>query len=90
VFVHDSECGKRRFSGSRDCGRIERPFFDVNEFETINRLLPEGNNPVHAFEATNPWPVNCTRILYRYSSGKARVLLEKGRATEALTIVQTA
>jgi|GEM_PF-132969 len=84
-FVHDSEVEEviLRFEKMRK--NKETCYFDVIEFETIIDYYLEGNNPVHAFEATSlacELHPNSVPILIR----KARVLLEKGRATEALTI----
>ncbi len=84
-FVHDSEVEEviLRFEKMRK--NKETCYFDVIEFEAIIDYYLEGNNPVHAFEATTlacELHPNSVPILIR----KARVLLEKGRATEALTI----
>ncbi len=62
-------------------------FFDVFEFETIIDFYIESNNSSNAFEAANlatqqhPYSVS---IQLR----KARVLLDKGRAVEALRILK--
>jgi tetratricopeptide (TPR) repeat protein len=65
----------------------ENYFFDVIEFETIIDYYIESNNSIKAFEAANlaseqhPHSVS---IQLR----KARVLLDKGRAVEALRILK--
>ena len=63
----------------------ENYFFDVIEFETIIDYYIESNNSAKAFEAatlaTEQHP-NSVSIQLR----KARVLLDKGRAVEALRI----
>jgi len=86
-FVHDSELDKVILRFERMRKNKETCYFDVNEFETIIDYYLEGNNPVNAFEATSlacELHPNSVPILIR----KARVLLEKGRATEALTIAK--
>jgi len=84
-FVHDSEVEEVILRFERMRKNKETCYFDVNEFEAIIDYYLEGNNPVHAFEATSlacELHPNSVPILIR----KARVLLEKGRATEALSI----
>jgi tetratricopeptide (TPR) repeat protein len=65
----------------------EKYFFDVIEFETIIDYYIECNNSIKAFEAatlaTQQHP-NSVSIQLR----KARVLLDKGRAVEALRILK--
>ncbi len=65
----------------------EKYFFDVIEFETIIDYYIESNNSIKAFEAatlaTQQHP-NSVSIQLR----KARVLLDKGRAVEALRILK--
>jgi tetratricopeptide (TPR) repeat protein len=65
----------------------ENYFFDVVEFETIIDFYLESNNSVRAFEAatvaTSQHP-NSVSIQLR----KARVLLDRGRAVEALRILK--
>ncbi len=65
----------------------EKYFFDVIEFESIIDYYIESNNSVKAFEAaalaTQQHP-NSVSIQIR----KARVLLDKGRAVEALRILK--
>ncbi|MDO9339950.1 MAG: tetratricopeptide repeat protein [Bacteroidales bacterium] len=65
----------------------ENYFFDVIEFETIIDYYIESNNALKAFEAatlaTKQHP-NSVSIQLR----KARVLLDKGRAVEALRILK--
>ena len=65
----------------------ERFFFDVIEFESIIDYYIESNNSGKAFEAaalaTEQHP-NSTSIQLR----KARVLLDKGRAVEALSLLR--
>lgn len=65
----------------------ESYFFDVIEFESIIDYYIENNNPVKAYEAaalaTKQHP-NSVSIQLR----KARVLLDKGRAVEALGILK--
>jgi tetratricopeptide (TPR) repeat protein len=65
----------------------ENYFFDVIEFETIIDFYLESNNPARAFEAasiaTSQHP-NSVSIQLR----KARVMLDKGRAVEALRILK--
>lgn len=65
----------------------ESYFFDVIEFESIIDFYIENNNSVKAFEAatlaTEQHP-NSVSIQLR----KARVLLDKGRAVETLTILR--
>ncbi|MCX6320738.1 MAG: tetratricopeptide repeat protein [Bacteroidia bacterium] len=65
----------------------ENYFFDVIEFETIIDYYIESNNALKAFEAatlaTEQHP-NSVSIQLR----KARVLLDKGRAVEALRILK--
>ncbi len=65
----------------------ENYFFDVIEFETIIDFYIESNNSSNAFEAatlaTEQHP-NSVSIQLR----KARVLLDKGRAVEALRILK--
>jgi len=65
----------------------ESYFFDVIEFESIIDYYIENNNSVKAFEAatlaTEQHP-NSVSIQLR----KARVLLDKGRAVETLTILR--
>ncbi len=65
----------------------ENYFFDVIEFETIIDFYIESNNPATAFEAASiasSQHPNSVSIQLR----KARVLLEKGRAVEALRILK--
>jgi len=86
-FVHDSEVGEviLRFEKMRK--NKATCYFDVIEFEAIIDYYLEGNNPAHAFEATSlacELHPNSVPILIR----KARVMLEKGRATEALAITK--
>ncbi|MRR20071.1 tetratricopeptide repeat protein [bacterium] len=86
-FVHDSEVEEviLRFEKMRK--NKETCYFDVIEFEAIIDYYLEGNNPMHAFEATSlacELHPNSVPILIR----KARVMLEKGRATEALAITK--
>ncbi|MDX9773545.1 MAG: tetratricopeptide repeat protein [Bacteroidales bacterium] len=84
-FVHDSEVEEVVHRFERMQSKKETCYFDVIEFEAIIDYYLDGNNPVHAFEATSlacELHPNSVPILIR----KARVLLEKGRATEALTI----
>jgi tetratricopeptide (TPR) repeat protein len=62
-------------------------FFDVIEFETIIDFYLESNNPGKAFEAANiatKQHPNSVSIQIR----KAKVLLDKGRAVEALRILK--
>ena len=65
----------------------ENYFFDVIEFETIIDFYLESNNSARAFEAaslaTNQHP-NSVSIQLR----KARVMLDRGRAVEALRILK--
>ena len=65
----------------------ENYFFDVVEFETIIDFYLDSNNSVRAFEAasvaTSQHP-NSVSIQLR----KARVLLDRGRAVEALRILK--
>jgi tetratricopeptide (TPR) repeat protein len=65
----------------------EHYFFDVIEFESIIDYYIESNNPVQAFEAasmaTEQHPQSVS-IQIR----KAKVLLDKGRAVEALRILK--
>ena len=65
----------------------ERCFFDVIEFETIIDFYIDSNNSTKAFEAatlaTEQHP-NSVSIQLR----KARVLLDKGRAVEALRLLK--
>ncbi len=84
-FVHDSEVEEviLRFEKMRK--NKEACYFDVIEFEAIIDYYLDGNKPVNAFEATSfacELHPNSVPIQIR----KARVLLEKGRATEALAI----
>jgi len=84
-FVHDSEVEEVILRFERMRKNKETCYFDVIEFEAIIDYYLEGNNPAHAFEATSlacELHPNSVPILIR----KARVLIEKGRATEALTI----
>ena len=86
-FVHDSEVEEviLRFEKMRK--NKEACYFDVIEFEAIIDYYLEGNNPMNAFEATSfacELHPNSVPIQIR----KARVLLEKGRATEALAIAR--
>ena len=65
----------------------ENYFFDVIEFETIIDFYIESNNPGTAFEAASlasSQHPNSVSIQLR----KARVLLERGRAVEALRILK--
>ncbi|HVN59500.1 MAG TPA: tetratricopeptide repeat protein [Bacteroidales bacterium] len=65
----------------------ENYFFDVIEFETIIDFYIESNNPVTAFEAASiasSQHPNSVSIQLR----KARVLLDRGRAVEALRILK--
>ena len=65
----------------------ENYFFDVIEFETIIDFYIESNNPAIAFEAASiasSQHPNSVSIQLR----KARVLLDKGRAVEALRILK--
>jgi tetratricopeptide (TPR) repeat protein len=65
----------------------ENYFFDVIEFETIIDFYIETNNPATAFEAASiasSQHPNSVSIQLR----KARVLLDKGRAVEALRILK--
>jgi tetratricopeptide (TPR) repeat protein len=65
----------------------ENYFFDVIEFESIIDYYIESNNPAQAFEAASmasEQHPNSVSIQIR----KARVLLEKGRAVEALRILK--
>ena len=84
-FVHDSEVEEVILRFERMKKNKETCYFDVIEFEAIIDYYLEGNNPVNAFDATllacelHP---NSVSILIR----KARVLLEKGRAEEALAV----
>ena len=65
----------------------ENYFFDVIEFETIIDYYLESNNSLRAFEAaalaTSQHP-NSVSIQLR----KARVLLDRGRAVEAMRILK--
>ena len=84
-FVHDSEVEEviLRFEKMRK--NKEACYFDVIEFEAIIDYYLDGNKPVNAFEATSfacELHPNSVPIQIR----KARVLLEKGRATEALAL----
>lgn len=85
-FVHDGEVEEviHRFENMRK--NNESKYFDVIEFEAIIDYYLEGNNPVNAFEATSfacEQHPNSVPIQIR----KARVLLEKGRPSDALTVV---
>ena len=65
----------------------ENFFFDVIEFETIIDFYIESNNPATAFEAASiasSQHPNSVSIQLR----KARVLLDRGRAVEALRILK--
>ncbi|MCX6333585.1 MAG: tetratricopeptide repeat protein [Bacteroidia bacterium] len=66
----------------------ENYFFDVIEFESIIDFYIESNNPAKAYEAaalaTKQHP-NSVSIQLR----KARVMLDKGRAVEALKILKS-
>jgi tetratricopeptide (TPR) repeat protein len=65
----------------------ENYFFDVIEFETIIDYYIESNNSIKAFEAAtlaSQQHPNSVSIQLR----KARVLLDKGRAVEALRILK--
>jgi tetratricopeptide (TPR) repeat protein len=65
----------------------ESYFFDVIEFETIIDYYIESNNSIKAFEAAtlaSEQHPNSVSIQLR----KARVLLDKGRAVEALRILK--
>jgi len=65
----------------------ENYFFDVIEFETIIDYYIESNNSLKAFEAAtlaSEQHPNSVSIQLR----KARVLLDKGRAVEALRILK--
>jgi tetratricopeptide (TPR) repeat protein len=65
----------------------ENYFFDVIEFETIIDFYIESNNPATAFEAAaiaSSQHPNSVSIQLR----KARVLLDRGRAVEALRILK--
>ena len=65
----------------------ENYFFDVIEFETIIDYYIESNNSIKAFEAAtlaSEQHPNSVSIQLR----KARVLLDKGRAVEALRILK--
>jgi tetratricopeptide (TPR) repeat protein len=86
-FTHEEEIKSviQRFeSMKRD---NENYFFDVIEFETIIDFYLESNNPVRAYEAasiaTSQHP-NSVSIQLR----KARVMLDKGRAVEAIRILK--
>ena len=66
----------------------ENYFFDVIEFETIIDYYIESNNSTKAFDAANiatEQHPNSVSIQLR----KARVLLDKGKAVEALRILKT-
>jgi len=86
-YVHDSETEEviLRFENMKK--NNEPCYFDVIELEVIIDYYLEGNNPLNAYEAMafacelHP---NSVPIQIR----KARVLLEKGRALEALAIVR--
>jgi len=65
----------------------ESYFFDVIEFETIIDYYIESNNSIKAYEAAtlaSEQHPNSVSIQLR----KARVLLDKGRAVEALTLLK--
>ena len=65
----------------------ENYFFDVIEFETIIDYYIESNNSIKAFEAAtlaSEQHPNSVSIQLR----KARVLLDKGRAVEALRLLK--
>jgi predicted Zn-dependent protease len=65
----------------------ENYFFDVIEFETIIDFYIDSNNSLKAFEAAtlaSEQHPNSVSIQLR----KARVLLDKGRAVEALRILK--
>lgn len=65
----------------------ENCFFDVIEFETIIDFYLESNNSIRAFEAAvlaSEQHPNSVSIQLR----KARVLLDKGRAVETLSILK--
>lgn len=86
-FVHDSEVEEviLRFENMRKNNAVS--YFDVIEFEAIIDYYLEGNNPVNAYEAMSfacELHPNSVPIQIR----KARVLLEKGRALDAITIVK--
>jgi tetratricopeptide (TPR) repeat protein len=86
-FSHEEEIKEviQRFERMKK--NNENYFFDVVEFETIIDFYLESNNSVRAFEAaaiaTSQHP-NSVSIQLR----KARVLLDKGRAVEALRILK--
>ena len=84
-FVDDNEVEEviLRFEKMRQ--NNESCYFDVIEFEAIIDYYLEGNNPMNAYEATSfafELHPNSVPIQIR----KARVLLEKGRAADALAI----
>jgi tetratricopeptide (TPR) repeat protein len=86
-FSHEEEIKQviQRFESMKR--NNENYFFDVIEFETIIDFYLECNNPARAYEAatiaTKQHP-NSVSIQLR----KAKVLLDKGRAVEALTILK--
>ena len=84
-FVHDNEVEEviLRFEKMRK--NNESCYFDVIEFETIIDYYLEGNNPLNAFEATS-FACELHPHSVPIQIRKARVLLEKGRAAEALAI----
>jgi tetratricopeptide (TPR) repeat protein len=86
-FVHDGEVEEVILRFERMRKNKETCYFDVIEFETIIDYYLEGNNPMNAYEATSlacELHPDSVPILIR----KARVLLEKGRASEALAIAK--
>ena len=86
-FVPENEVGEviSRFEKMRR--NNEACYFDVIEFEAIIDYYLEGNNPLNAYEAmslASQMHPNSVSIQIR----KARVLLEKGKALEALSIIR--
>ena len=86
-FSHEEEIKQVIQRFERMKRNNENYFFDVIEFETIIDFYLESNNPARAYEAaaiaTKQHP-NSVSIQLR----KAKVLLDKGRAVEALRILK--
>ncbi|HBZ21363.1 MAG TPA: hypothetical protein DEO60_09550, partial [Bacteroidales bacterium] len=86
-FLYEEELKKAVQKFERMKKNNENYFFDVIEFESIIDYYIECNNSIKAFEAatlaTEQHP-NSVSIQLR----KARVLLDKGRAVEALRILK--
>jgi tetratricopeptide (TPR) repeat protein len=86
-FSYEEEVKKAVQKFERMRKNNENYFFDVIEFETIIDYYIESNNSIKAFEAAtlaSEQHPNSVSIQLR----KARVLLDKGRAVEALRLLK--